>query len=213
MARGASPCRGTSRRCRCRPTRPSSTRSSGSGSACANASSRIACSTATRPCSMLPATPGTPSPRGPAGSPVSPPTLICSDQNFGEPVYSSIFTGQRDVEIASARKKLTIFFSDIVDFTATTDDLESEELTSLLNRYLTEMSKIALEHGATIDKYIGDAFVAFFGDPETRGVRQDAVACVGMAIAMQRRMRELQSEWRDAGLERPFQLRIGVNTG
>ena len=75
------------------------------------------------------------------------------------------------------------------------------------------MSKIALEHGATIDKYIGDAILAFFGDPETRGVKEDAMACVNMAIAMQRRMRELQSEWRDAGLEKPFQLRIGINTG
>ena len=128
-------------------------------------------------------------------------------------VYSSIFTGQRSVEIASVRKKLTIFFSDIVDFTATTDDLESEELTGLLNRYLTEMSKIALDHGATIDKYIGDAFLGFFGDPETRGVKQDATACVDMAVAMQRRMLDLQSEWRDAGLEKPFRLRIGVNTG
>jgi PAS domain S-box-containing protein len=63
-------------------------------------------------------------------------------------VYSSIFTGQRSVEIASYRKKLTVFFSDIADFTATTEDLESEELTSLLNQYLTEMSRIALEHGA-----------------------------------------------------------------
>src|SRR5215207_1324778 len=97
MARGASPCRGTSRRCRCRPTRPSSTRSSGSGSACANASSRIACSTATRPCSMLPATPGTPSPRRPAGSPGSPPTLICSDQNFGELVSVEISASDRQL--------------------------------------------------------------------------------------------------------------------
>lgn len=128
-------------------------------------------------------------------------------------VYSSIFTGQRDVAIASTRKKLTVFFSDIVDFTATTDDLESEELTSLLNHYLTEMSKIALEHGATIDKYVGDAFLAFFGDPETRGVKQDAVACVRMAVAMQERMRELQAEWREAGLEKPFELRVGINTG
>jgi adenylate cyclase len=128
-------------------------------------------------------------------------------------VYSSIFTGQRSVEIASNRKKLTVFFSDIADFTATTDDLESEELTNLLNHYLTEMSKIALEHGATIDKYIGDAILAFFGDPETKGVKEDAVACVNMAIAMQRRMRELQFEWRDVGLEKPFQLRIGINTG
>jgi PAS domain S-box-containing protein len=128
-------------------------------------------------------------------------------------VYSSIFTGQRGVEIASNRKKLTIFFSDIADFTATSDDLESEELTGLLNHYLTEMSKIALAHGATIDKYVGDAVLAFFGDPETKGIREDAVACVDMAIAMQRRMRELQLEWRDAGLEKPFQLRIGISTG
>ena len=128
-------------------------------------------------------------------------------------VYSSIFTGQRGVEIASNRKKLTVFFSDIANFTATTDDLESEELTSLLNHYLTEMSKIALEHGATIDKYIGDAILAFFGDPETKGVKEDAIACVNMAIAMQRRMRELEFDWRDVGLEKPFQLRIGVNTG
>jgi adenylate cyclase len=128
-------------------------------------------------------------------------------------VYSSIFTGQRSVEIASNRKKLTVFFSDIVDFTATTDDLESEELTGLLNHYLTEMSKIALEHGATIDKYVGDAIMAFFGDPETKGVKEDAVACVNMAIAMQNRMRELRWDWRDAGLEKPFQLRIGINTG
>ena len=128
-------------------------------------------------------------------------------------VYSSIFSGKRNVEIASNRKKLTVFFSDIADFTATTDDLESEELTSLLNHYLTEMSKIALEHGATIDKYVGDAILAFFGDPETRGVKEDALACVNMAVAMQRRMRELQSEWRDAGLEKPFELRIGISTG
>jgi len=128
-------------------------------------------------------------------------------------VYSSIFTGQRSVEIASNRKKLTVFFSDIADFTATTDDLEPEELTSLLNHYLTEMSKLALEYGATIDKYVGDAILAFFGDPETKGVKEDAIACVRMAIAMQRRMRELQAEWRDIGLEKPFQLRIGINTG
>src|SRR6516225_51997 len=128
-------------------------------------------------------------------------------------VYSSIFSGSKEVKIVSSRKKLTVLFSDIADFTATTDDLESEELTTLLNHYLTEMSVIALAHGATIDKYIGDAILAFFGDPETRGVKEDAIACVNMAIAMQKRMRELQAEWRDRGLQKPFQLRIGINTG
>jgi PAS domain S-box-containing protein len=128
-------------------------------------------------------------------------------------VYSQIFTGEQMMGISSKRKKLTVFFSDIVDFTETTESLESEELTGLLNRYLTEMTEVALAHGATVDKYVGDAVMLFFGDPESRGVKEDAEICVKMAIAMQRRMRDLQSEWRDLGLEKPFQLRIGINTG
>ena len=128
-------------------------------------------------------------------------------------VYHSIFTGAQKVEIASNRKKLTIFFSDVVNFTETTDKLESEDLTNLLNRYLTEMTNIALELGATVDKYIGDAIMVFFGDPESKGVKEDARACVGMAIAMLRRMREIQAEWQELGAEQPFHLRIGINTG
>jgi adenylate cyclase len=128
-------------------------------------------------------------------------------------IYNSIFTGAQGVEMASNRKKLTIFFSDVVNFTETTDNLESEDLTHLLNRYLTEMSDIALQHGATIDKYIGDAIMVFFGDPETRGLKEDALACVRMAIAMLKRMRELRSEWQELGAEKPFRVRIGINTG
>ena len=128
-------------------------------------------------------------------------------------LYRSIFSGEKNVEVASQRKKLTIFFSDIAGFTETTDLLESEELTILLNQYLREMSSIALEYGATIDKFIGDAIMLFFGDPETRGAREDATACVKMAIAMQQRMRDLQAAWRERGQEHVFQLRIGINTG
>lgn len=128
-------------------------------------------------------------------------------------LYQSIFAGKQNVEIASKRKKLTVFFSDIAAFTETTDNLESEELTDVLNHYLTEMSAIALEYGATIDKYIGDAVLLFFGDPESRGVKEDARACVLMALAMQRRMRELEQEWRNRGLERPFRIRMGICTG
>jgi class 3 adenylate cyclase/PAS domain-containing protein len=128
-------------------------------------------------------------------------------------IYNSIFSGEQSVEVASKRKKLTIFFSDIAAFTETTDNLESEELTAVLNHYLTEMSTIALEYGATIDKFIGDAMLLFFGDPETKGVKQDAKACVLMAVAMQKRMRELEQEWRNRGLERPFRIRMGICTG
>jgi class 3 adenylate cyclase/HAMP domain-containing protein len=128
-------------------------------------------------------------------------------------VYASIFAGRQEVKLASQRKKLTVFFSDLAGFTETTDQMESEDLTQLLNQYLTEMSKVALEHGATIDKYIGDAIMIFFGDPETRGVKEDALACVKMAIAMQKRMRELGALWRESGIEKPLACRIGIHTG
>jgi len=128
-------------------------------------------------------------------------------------VYDSIFSGKQEVKLASQRKRLTVFFSDLVGFTATAERLESEDLTRLLNHYLTEMSAIAIAHGATIDKYVGDAIVIFFGDPETLGVKEDAVACVTMAIAMRERMKELESVWMEAGLEKPLQCRMGINTG
>jgi len=128
-------------------------------------------------------------------------------------VYDSIFTGQQDVKIVSKRKKLTVCFSDLVGFTEITDKMESEDLTQLLNHYLTEMSKIALQFGATIDKYVGDAIVMFFGDPTTLGVKEDALACVEMAIAMQKRVSELAREWADMGVATPLRSRIGIHTG
>jgi class 3 adenylate cyclase len=127
-------------------------------------------------------------------------------------VYESIFRGKQEVKVASSRKKLTVFFSDIADFTETADKLQSEELTQLLNHYLNEMSQIALTFGATIDKYVGDAILIFFGDPETRGVKEDALACVRMAIAMRDKMEGLQHYWRRSGIEKPLQCRMGVHT-
>jgi class 3 adenylate cyclase len=128
-------------------------------------------------------------------------------------VYNSIFTGQQDVKIVSTRKKLTVCFSDLVGFTEITEKMESEDLTQLLNHYLTEMSKIALQYGATVDKYVGDAIVIFFGDPTTLGVKQDALACVQMAMAMQRRIGERAQEWRSSGIDTPLRCRIGIHTG
>ena len=128
-------------------------------------------------------------------------------------IYESIFSGEKEVTLSSARKKLTIFFSDIVNFTGTTDQMESEDLTQLLNQYLNEMTNIALHHGATVDKYVGDAVMIFFGDPQTLGVEEDARKCVEMAIEMQRRVAELQGEWRAAGFTKPFSVRVGIHTG
>ncbi len=128
-------------------------------------------------------------------------------------VYRSIFSGERDAIISTERKQLTIFFSDIKDFTVTTERLQPEALTELLNEYFTEMTEIAHAHGATVDKFIGDAILAFFGDPETRGAAEDARACLAMAAAMQKRIGELSRDWRRRGVEQPFQVRMGINTG
>lgn len=128
-------------------------------------------------------------------------------------VYRSIFEGERDASISTERKKLTVFFSDIKDFTATTERMQPEELTALLNEYFTEMGLIAEKHGATIDKFIGDAIVAFVGDPSTNGVAEDARACVLMALEMQKRLDELEQVWRARGVEHPFRARMGLNTG
>jgi class 3 adenylate cyclase len=128
-------------------------------------------------------------------------------------LYRSIFSGEKEVAIATERKKLTIFFSDIADFTATTERLQPEELTAILNEYLTEMSAIAVQHGGTVNKFIGDAMLVFFGDPETRGSVEDAKACIGMAIALRRRIRELNDRWRKRGLQQAVRVRMGINTG
>jgi len=126
-------------------------------------------------------------------------------------IYEMIFSEESNV-ITSKRKKLTIFFSDIVNFTATTESLESEELTNMINDYLTEMSNIALEYGATIDKYIGDAIVIFFGDPQSDGYKEDARKCVSMAIAMQKKMDIIERKYINDGVVNSFKIRMGINT-
>jgi class 3 adenylate cyclase len=128
-------------------------------------------------------------------------------------IHEALFAGNYDTRIATQRKKLTVFFSDIKGFTQTSENLQPEALTDYLNEYFSEMTQIALEHGATIDKYMGDAMMVFFGDPETRGVREDARACVEMALRMLERLRLLQQRWRANGFDQPFEIRIGINTG
>jgi len=128
-------------------------------------------------------------------------------------VYSAIFSGKAEVKLCSHRKKLTVFFSDIKGFTELTDSMEPESLAAILNEYLNDMAAIALQYGGTIDKYIGDAIMIFFGDPETEGDKEDALACVQMALAMRRRMEALQKKWQEQLLPNPMQIRMGINTG
>ncbi len=128
-------------------------------------------------------------------------------------VYNSIFTGEKEVNLETQRKKLTVFFSDIQGFTTLTDTMEAEALATLLNSYLKEMAEVAARYGGTLDKFIGDAIMIFFGDPKSRGEKQDAEACVRMAIEMRERLKYLRDKWANQGVSEPLHIRIGVNTG
>ena len=132
---------------------------------------------------------------------------------FSPQVYESIFSGKLDVKIQTQRKSLTVFFCDLQGFTQLTERLEPEILTELLTEYLTEMSKIAIKWGGTIDKFIGDAILVFFGDPETKGKKGDAVACVCMALEMLDRLEELREVWLQKGFTKSLKARMGIHSG
>ena len=128
-------------------------------------------------------------------------------------IYKSIFEDKQEVKSVHARKNLTIFFSDIIKFTDLTDTMEPEKLAKVINSYLSEMTTIAVKSGGTIDKFIGDAIMVFFGDPETEGEVQDALKCVEMAILMRQRVEELQKHWKKMGVTNGLGIRMGISTG
>ena len=128
-------------------------------------------------------------------------------------VYQSIFSDTEGQQRAHARKNLTIFLSDIVQFTDLTDTLEPERLATIINSYLSEMASIAIDCGGTIDKFIGDAVLVFFGDPDSEGDKEDALRCVEMALRMRVRVAELQKYWRKLGVFRGLHVRTGITTG
>ena len=128
------------------------------------------------------------------------------------PVSKAIDSGEEQ-SLQTERKRITAFFSDIQNFCVMSEELEAEVLTELLNEYLTEMSRIAAHFGGTIDKFMGDAVMVFFGDNDSKGAKDDCLRCAAMAIAMRRRMHMLRQKWSNRGIKHPIEIRMGINTG
>jgi class 3 adenylate cyclase/CHASE3 domain sensor protein len=122
----------------------------------------------------------------------------------------SILVGERDVALVPSRKFLTTFFSDIRGFTEATEQMAPEELVEELNDYLSLMTEVVFEHGGTLDKYVGDALMVFFGDP----LPQDdhAARAVRMALEMRERMTELEEHWLKK-YDQIFKAGMGISTG
>jgi class 3 adenylate cyclase len=111
------------------------------------------------------------------------------------------------------RRKLTLFFSDIVGFSSIADRIEPEDLSMILCEYLSEMTSIGERYGATIDKFVGDAIMIYFGAPVATDDRDHALRAVRMAVEMQQRLVAFRAEWSAKGFEQTFHVRIGINTG
>ena len=128
-------------------------------------------------------------------------------------LVGSIQRGETPTGVINRRRRLTVFFSDIVGFTEQTDCMHPGAMTELLNSYFDAMSEVVSRHGGTLDKFIGDACMVFFGDPTTRGAAQDAVACVRMAMDMQQRIAGLQRTWQAMSQGQPLRVRMGIASG
>lgn len=127
-------------------------------------------------------------------------------------LWQSIMKGETEAKIEYKRKEMTIFFSDIQGFTELSESLIPDDLAFLLNDYLSHMTDIAKKYEGTVDKFMGDAILIFFGDPITQGSEQDAKTCVEMALAMRQQMKLLRERWMKMGYP-PLHIRMGVSTG
>jgi adenylate cyclase len=117
-----------------------------------------------------------------------------------------------DMLLASGHKKeLTVLFSDIENFTAHSEQLSPYQIQRYLNEYFEEMVEIVFSHKGTVDKYIGDGLMVFFGDPDPQP--DHALQCVLAAVAMQKKARELRRRWEEEEGGIPLRIRIGINTG
>lgn len=127
-------------------------------------------------------------------------------------VVSDIAANPGALRLGGEKRELTLLFSDLAGFTTLSESMDPEHLVSLLNEYLDEMASIVLDEHGTLDKYIGDAIMAFWNAPREQDDHADrALRC---AIRMQRRLAELNRRWLEQGRAAgSLQVRIGVNTG
>ena len=128
-------------------------------------------------------------------------------------IVQSILDGKSEATISTKRKKITIFFSDLCGFTSTSESMEPEDLTFCINTYLDRMAEICIKYGGTLDKFMGDGIMIFFGDPESKGVKDDALACIEMAKKMLEELKKLEEEFANQGIDKTLTARMGIHTG
>jgi adenylate cyclase len=114
--------------------------------------------------------------------------------------------------LRGVRVPATILFSDLIGFTTLSEKADPEALVSQLNEYLSRMTSVVFRNGGTLDKFIGDAIMAVWGNVRSFGMAQDTKACVRAALAMRRELRQLNQKWREEG-RMGLGMGIGINQG
>ena len=114
--------------------------------------------------------------------------------------------------LRGVRVPVSILFSDLVGFTTLSEKADPEALVAQLNEYLTRMTSVVFSNGGTLDKFIGDAIMAVWGNVRSFGVAPDAKNCARAALAMRRELRQLNEKWRDEG-RMGLGMGIGINQG
>ncbi|MGI5064662.1 CHASE2 domain-containing protein [Treponema putidum] len=132
-------------------------------------------------------------------------------QYLSPAVIEQLIADPSQLKLGGERKEISIFFSDLQGFTSISENLSPEALTELLNDYLSDMSKIILDSGGTIDKYEGDAIIAFWNAPAR--VEYHARSALEAAWACQKKLEERRADFEKRAQGRPFKMRIGLNTG
>src|ERR1700730_427386 len=114
--------------------------------------------------------------------------------------------------LLGVRVPATILFSDLVGFTTLSEKADPEELVRQLNEYLTKMTAVVFQNGGTLDKFIGDAIMAVWGNVRSFGQTEDAKRAVRTAIGMRRELQKLNEGWRAEG-RLPLGMGVGINHG
>ena len=125
-------------------------------------------------------------------------------------VVNQMLDRVEQLQLGGERKQLTALFSDIRGFTSISEHMTPEELVQFLNEYLSAMTGIVLEYEGTVDKYMGDAIMAFYGAPLDQA--DHAARACRTALDMMTRLRELRAEWATRGLP-AMDIGIGLNSG
>jgi len=127
-------------------------------------------------------------------------------------VVSHIEQGDTTVDHPQ-RRKVTIFFSDVVGFTALADRVDPEALAEIVNDYLGALSELIERHGGTLNEFAGDGVMAIFGAPDAMDPADQVVAAVAAARELQRSLPEWSRDWYQHGIIEDAQARVGINTG